>query len=525
MSLPPQAGPDTGRVRGLAIARAAAILALGNLASRLLGLARETVIADAFGASGAVSAFQIAAFVPKNVYELLIGGMISASLVPVFHEVRLRQGEQGLWRLASAVLSLTVVAFGLAVLLLEAAAPFIAWLLGGGFDPALQALTTRLIRVILPSLAFFGLSGVLTGLLYSQSRFTFPAFGAALFNLGIIFAALFLAPYFDITSLSLGVILGAFLQLAVHLPGLRGAKLGWRWDPGHPALRKILRLYLPVLISILVAQAGLAIDRNLASRVGDPVIAWMQYATTLIQFPLGLVSLAVSMAVLPTLAGLASSGDRQGFKQALGLGLRLVLVVTLPATLGLLALGLPLIRLLFEHGSFAPLDSQQTHLALLFYLIGLPFAAVDLLLIFAFYARQDTLTPVVVGILGVGVYLVVALALVGRWGMVALVLASSAQWTGHALTMLLLLRRRLGWPSGERLGQTLLQSGLAAAAMAGLAYAAAGLLRPQGELAQVVGGGLVGFAAYSLAALWLGLDEVRLAWRLALHKLGPARAA
>lgn len=503
----------------LILARSAAILALGNLASRLLGLLREMVIADYFGASAEVSAFQIAAFVPKNVYELLVGGMISAALVPVLSEVRAREGEEGFWRAASALVSLTAVLFGLALLLLQLAAPLVAWLLGGGFSADLRALASGLIRAILPSLLFFGLSGVLTGVLFARERFAYPAMGAALFNLGVILAALALAPRLGILSLSLGVVLGAGLQLGILLPGLRGGRLRWRWQPGHPALVKMLRLYLPVVGSIVVAQVGLAIDRNLASRVGEQVIAWMQFATTLIQFPLGLVSVAVSTAVLPTLATLSSRGAEADFKRSLGLGLRLVLVLTLPATLGLLALGLPIIRLLFEHGSFLPPDSAQTYLALSLYLVGLPFAAVDLLLVFAFYARQDTLTPVLVGLIGVAVYLAVALSLVGRLGMAALVLANSAQWVGHALIMLLLLNRRLGWLSGERLGATLLRSALASVAMAVLVYRLAGLLQPRGELLQVILAGGAGLALYALAATLLGLEEFRLAWRLGRGRL------
>jgi putative peptidoglycan lipid II flippase len=450
------------------IARAATVIALGNIASRLLGLVREQVIAYLFGATGLVSAFGIAAKVPKMIYELLIGGMLSAALVPVFSKVAEREGRPALWALFSRVASLVAVVLAALVLLLEALSSPLAWLLGGGFEPELQAALARMLRIIAPAVFFFGLSGVVTGLLYTLKRFTYPAFGAAIFNLGIVIAAPLLAGRLDAYSLAVGVFLGSLLQLLIQTPDLRDVRFRFRLDLSHPALRRILVLYLPIALGLVISDVQVAIDQRLASSTGESSIAWMDRATTLIQFPHGLVAVAISLAVLPTLSRLSAAGDDEGFRQTLGQGLRLVLSLILPATLGLLVLAEPLVSLLFEHGRFTAHDSFWTAWALRYYLVGLVFAAVDWPLNYAFYARQDTLTPALVGVLSVGVYLAVALTLIGSLGMLGLVLADSVKHISHAVTMLVLTRWRTGGLANLQLGSTTAKTFLAAATMAGL---------------------------------------------------------
>ncbi len=289
------------------IAKAAGILSLGNVASRVLGLVRETVKADLFGASPEVSAFVVAAQVPTIIYDLLIGGLLSAALVPVFSDYASPEKRRELWHIFSIVVSLAVVILSLVVVLLELFAPQVAWVLGGGFDAQLQAVTTKMIRIILPAVLFFGLSGMVTGLLYTLKRFTYPAFGAAIYNAGIITCALLLADKVSIYSLALGILLGAMLQLAIQLPDLRDVRFAFSLDLSHPALRRIVGLYLPVVLGLVISQIGIAIDRNLASRTGGESIAWMQYATRLIQLPIGLVSAAISLAILPTLSQYGST--------------------------------------------------------------------------------------------------------------------------------------------------------------------------------------------------------------------------
>lgn len=477
---------DNTSHRAAGMLRAAFFIAAGNVTSRLLGLVREMVIANLFGATGLVSAFRIAQIIPTMLYDLLVGGMISSALVPVFSEQAERDRAE-LWRLASLVLSLAVVVLSLAVLTIELAAPWMAVLLAGGFSADLLELTIRLLRITTPAVLFLGLSGVITGLLYALRRFALPAFTAAVFNATLIIVALLGVQFLDwgIEALAVGLLLGALLQVALQLPALRDARLHFAIDLRHPGLRRVGKLFLPVALGLVISQVAIALDRNLASRTGPQSIAWMQYATTVIQFPLGLISAAISLAILPTLSRLAAvtaQGDKQSdpagstldeFMATLATGLRLVLVLIIPATVALFVLAGPVIALIFQHGDFTAVDTQQTVLALRLYLIGLTFAAIDQPLIFAFYARQNTLAPALVGLLGVGFYLAAALlpGLVRPMRMADLVLANSVQWTGHALVMLWLVNR-LAPLRGRGLGPAALKAVAAALLMGVILWSA-----------------------------------------------------
>ncbi len=463
----PPVSPPTTEPRG-GIARSAGIIALGSVGSRVVGLAREQIIAYFFGASGLVSAFGIAANVPTMIYEQLIGGMLSAALVPVFSEVKEREGDAALWAVFSRVASLVAVVLAAIVLLLEVLAPQVAWLMGGGFSPDLLRVLTRMLRIIAPAVLFFGLSGIVTGLLYTLKRFTYPALGATVFNLGIVIAVPLLAGRLDAYSLTVGVVLGSLLQLLIQTPDLRGIRFRFSLDLSHPALRRILALYLPIALGLVISNVQIVIDRRLASSTGESSIAWMRNATTLYQLPHGLVAVAISLAVLPSLSRLSAVGDRAGFRRTLGLGLRLVLVLIVPAALVLLTLAEPVVALVFEHGEFTARDTFWTSWALRYYMLGLVFASVDWPLNYAFYARQDTLTPALVGVLSVGVYLAVALLLLRPLGMLGLVLADGAKHLGHALTMLVLTRRHLGGLGDLRLGPALGKALVLAVATAGV---------------------------------------------------------
>ncbi len=435
------------------LVRAAGVIAIGNVASRVLGLVREIVIAYLFGATGYVSIFRVAATLVQTLYDFLVGGMVSAALVPVFSDFAARENREDLWRIASVAINVIAIALAIAVLLLEVLAPALVWILGSGYDASLQDAAVAMVRLILPAIFFLGLSGVITGLLYTLRRFAYPAFTTAAFNLGIVIVALALSSIYGVTSLIVGVIVGSALQVALQLPGLRGMNYRATIDFSHPALRKILRLYIPVVAGLTISVIGVAIDRNLASHTGAQSLAWMQNATTLIQFPLGLVATAISFAILPTLSrqSLAASGQAtdSAFQSTLAFGIKLVLLLILPASIGLFVLARPIVSLLFEHGAFTSTDTFWTATALQLYSIGLPFAAIDQPLVFAFYARKNTLTPNLVAFAGVAIYLVVALTLIQSFGMRGLVIANSAQLAGHALIMLWLTQTRLGGLRGQ----------------------------------------------------------------------------
>ena len=458
-----------GEARG--IARAASVVALGNIASRVLGLARETLLANLFGAGATGDAFRVAVIIPRSLFDLLIGGHASSALVPVFSEYASRHGRGALWQLASVVLSLVASAMTALVLLIEALAPALVHQFSSGSSAEVQALATDLLRITAPALLFLSLATVLTGLLYGLKRFSLPAFVGAAFNGTIVLSTLLLVERLDIAAMALGWLLGSVVQVLLQLPALRDARLRFSLNWRHPGVRRILTLYGPVMFTLVIDVLILRrVSYDLASQTGAGGTSYMEFATQLTQLPHGLVATAISIAILPTLSRQTAQMNA-AFKATLARGLRMVTLLIVPAAVGLFVLAVPVIDLILEHGEFTAADTAVTALALRLYLIGLPFAALDLLLVYAFYARQNTLTPALVGLLSVGVYMAVALSLIGPVGLYSLMIADSVKHVTHAGVSGFLLRRRLGDFSGHRLLSTAARAVLAALVMAAAAWA------------------------------------------------------
>jgi putative peptidoglycan lipid II flippase len=466
----------------------ALLLLLGNLASRLLGLAREQVIAAFFGETAITSAFGTAATVPTMFYDLVVGGAVSAALVPVLSgyvdaDDRTELGEVvGTLLVGGAGVLLVLVS-----LLALAAAP-LASVLGASTDPAVYETTVAWVRLVVPALFFLGLAGIVGAVCYAGHRVAFPAFAIALFNGGLVLTIVALHGRIGGTSMVVGVLVGAVLQLGAVVPGLAGIPIRWHFHPRHPAVARMLRLYAPVAAGLVISEIGVGIDRNLAWQTGATSVAIMRFATQLVQLPLGLVATATSLAALPVLARLLD--DPAEFRRTLSSGLRLALLAILPCATFLVVFSQPIVRLLYERGAFGAADTATTSLAFLLYAPQLPFVAVDQLLIFAFYARKNTLTPMLVGLAGVGLYLGCALMLIGPFhlGVNGLILANTIQNSLHAVALLLLLSRETGSLAGYGVGQT--------AARGLLAGLGAGLVGFATRAALPVPHGLIGLATY-----------------------------
>ncbi len=448
------------------IVRSAGIIALGNVTSRVLGLVRAQIMAGLFGRTGGTDVFFVASNISQVFYDLLIQGAVSSALVPGF-SVHAAHRER-LSRLASLVLNLAVLVLSVVVLVIEAGAPLVIGIVAPGFSPALKDMAAGLTRITMLAVIFLGMSAVFTAVLNALQDFLFPAFCAALFNACIIVAAVLLHGRIGVSSLAVGMLIGSVAQVLLQLPPLVRRRLAYRFtfDFRDPELRRILLLYAPVAAGLVISGLQVFIDRNLASRTPEGSISAMQFATRLIQFPLGLIPTAIAGASLPLLSQRASDGAL--FRQTLGNGLRLIVFLILPAAAGLAVLARPIVAVIFQHGAFTAHDTDLTALALLLYLPGLPAAAIDQMLIFAFYARKNTLTPVSVGVLAIGLYLVVALLLIGPLGMAGLVIANSAQWLSHAIVLFVLLWRAMGGLGDLRLAKTVGQT-IAATAGMGLA--------------------------------------------------------
>ena len=516
-SLPPETPPVPAEP---SLARHAGIIALGNVTSRALGFVRDSVMAGLFGAGAHVDALNFAITIPNQIYDLVTGGLVNSALVPVFSEYTAPERRSELWRLAGILLTLALVAVSAFVLVLVVFTPQVLLVfaaLGTGQNREAIAQAAPLLRITLPAVICLSLSGILSGLLFALKRFSYPAFTAAIFNASMVAVSLLLAPRLGVQAMAFGLLLGAALQVALQLPGLRDGlreirlTVNWR----HPGLRRIFKLYVPIILGLVITQASIYLGLGLAwDYVGGQ--SWMRYATTLYQFPLGLVAVAVSSAILPTLSRQAADNAPE-FKQTLVQGLNLVILLIVPATVGLFVLARPVVALAFERGEFTAFDTQMTAQVLRVFLLGLSFAAVDQMLIFGFYARQNTLTPALVGVLSVAVYVAVALLTLRPLGLLALMLADSAKQITHALVTGGLLGRQLKGFGTTTLGPTLGKVALASAVMAGLAALTllavdrlplgAGLLH---KGLSALAPGVVGAAAYFWLANRLNVAEVRL---------------
>jgi putative peptidoglycan lipid II flippase len=505
------------------VVRAAAILAAGNVISRLLGLVREIVKSNLFGTSDLLGAYTVAALVPMTLFNLITGGeMVSSSLVPVFSDFTAREKRETLWRVVSTFLSLATAVLILIVLVVQLFTNQVAWLAGARnfSDPTLLPITIRMMRLATPAVLFLSIASILTGLLYALKRFTLPAFTAAVFNGTIVIVAL-LRPQ-EIDSLVYGLLLGSFLQIVLQIPALRDGRFRLSFNWRHPAIRRIITLYTPIVAGLIVNQIAIWISYNLAILTGDNSVTYMTYATTLFQFPLGLVVTALSMATLPTLSQMASAvhearktDNAQAetliyeFKETLAGGLRLVITLILPATAGLFALAVPIISLLLQHGQFTGQDTTITATVLRVYLFGLPFAAIDQMLIFASYARKDTWRPALAGILSILVYTGTAVLLLEPIGLYSLMAADAVKHVVHTLLMLWFLQRHLGGLRGFHISSTTVKSLLAAlftgltafAAAWGLQQLVSGGTLPE-KLVVVAGSGAAGVGVY-LTLIWL----------------------
>ena len=520
------------------IATAALIIMVGNVISRLLGLGREQAMAWLFGATGATDAFVAASIVPTMVYDLLVGGAISAALVPVFVEAA--RDEERLWRLVSAVLNLVTVLMIGAAIILALLADAVVDVLGAGFTPSQQVEAAAMVRVMLVAVVLQGLAAVLMATLYARERPALPAFSPAVYNGAIILLALLLHERLGVASLVAGVLVGALGQLLLQLGGLPRLRYHFGLDLHLPEVRMILRLYAPVAAGMLVAIAGIVLDRHFASQLEAGSMTVMGYATRLIQLPIGLVATATAYAVLPTLSKYGASGagteqtppapraGREGgvgpdaFRETLTFGIKIVLLLMTPATLGLAVLAEPLVRLLFEQGAFTNQDTARTTAAFLFYAPQLPLTALDQLLIFAFYARRDTLTPVVIGVLAVvGFYLPVALLTKDTLGVNGLALANTAQNGGHGLVLLGLLWWRIGGLDGRELLGFTTRVVVATVLMTLALQAALNLFEPAVAANGPLGLAIllsaevaIGLAVFAVAAFALRVPEAEQLWQL-----------
>jgi putative peptidoglycan lipid II flippase len=445
---------DTGR-----IARSAGAVSIAVMCSRVLGLIREQVFAVLFGAGFANDAFVVAFRIPNLLRDLFAEGALSAAFVTVFSEYNTNRGPEETWRLASNVL----LFFAMVISALTLAGIYLADPLVNLLAPDFQeiagktALTVKLTRIMFPFLLFVSLGAVVMGILNTKGKFFVPALSSTFFNLGSIVGGLSLAWIFArfgqpaIAGMAWGTLIGGAMQLLMQVPTLM--KVGFRFrfncNPIDPGLRRILLLMLPATIGLSATQINIFINTNFAAGCVEGSVSWLNYAFRLVQLPIGVFGVALSIAIMPVLAKQAALKDLASLKQTFTSSLVLVFSLAVPATAGLMLLSVPIIRLIFEHGAFTATDTLQTAAALTFYAYGLFAYSAIKVMVPVFYAIGNTKYPVIGSFIGVAANILIIYQVIDLFQHRGIALSTSCAMILNFLFLGTVLYRKLsGFPMG-----------------------------------------------------------------------------
>jgi putative peptidoglycan lipid II flippase len=492
-----------------------------TLLSRITGLVRDIVYSQAFGAGPLMDAFLVAFKIPNFLRRLTAEGAFSQAFVPVISEFRVRRSQADVQELVAGVSGTFGIALFVITLIGVIAAPVLVFIFAPGFrtDGGRFDLTVEMLRLTFPYLFFISLVALSGGILNSYGRFGVPAFTPTLLNIVMIVFASLIAPHTDRPGLALatGVFIAGLVQLLLQLPALRAIGLlpRPRWGWAMEGVRRIGRLMLPGIFGSSVAQVSLLLDTLIASFLVTGSIAWMYYADRLIEFPLGVFSIALATVILPGLSSHHANESREQFSATLDWALRITVLIVAPAAVGLLMLAGPLTSTIFGHGEFGARDVEMAGYALMAYSLGLlGFSAVKVLAP-GYFARQDTRTPVKVGIISLGINIgfnvtVVVPAYLAGFPAPHALLAFSTGMSAMVNSALLYrgLRRTGVYTPSDRWRRLGLQVVLANAAMAAFLWWASGdwagwqhiaSMARVARLAACVGGG----GAVYFAALWL----------------------
>lgn len=460
--------------RGLV--RAIGTISLFTLLSRILGFARDIIIAHGFGAGLGTDAFFVAFKIPNFLRRLFAEGAFSTAFIPVFSDYLARGNLAATREAAQAIFTALTVILLFVVVVGQIFMPYLITLIAPGFvaDPDKWQLTVDLTRITFPYILFISLVALAGGILNSFQRFALPATTPALLNLSLIFGALVWAPHLEqpIMGLAFGVCLGGVVQLAFLLPALSriGTPFRFRWrslsrKKRHPAIPRILTLMGPSILGVSVSQINLFFDVLLASWLPVGSISYLYYADRLVEFPLGLAGIAMGTAILPAFSAKAVNNDMDGLRNDLDFALRLVILINIPATVGLVVLREPILGMLFERGAFDQESTRLTAQALLAYGLGLTAFSTIKVAAPVFYALKDTRTPVRIAILCMLSNIVLNLALMIPLQHAGLALATTLAAFLNAGLLLHHLHLKTGYRPGKKVGILLLKTVLASGIM------------------------------------------------------------
>src|SRR5258705_2794254 len=468
-----------------ALARSAASAGAATITSRILGLVRDQVLASMFGAGNAMDAFNVAFRIPNLVRDLFAEGAMSAAFVPVFMRQLTAGGKESAWRLGNNVINALLLVTGVLVILGIMFAPPLVDACASDYAsvPGKLELTVLLTRIMLPFLTLVAIAAALMGMLNSLHLFFIPALAPAMFNVATIACALTLVPVVaragwpPITAIAVGTLVGGLAQLSLQWPLLR--RQGFRYVPfldwREEGLHRVLLMMGPGTIGLAATQVNVFINTVLATGEGTGAVSWLNYAFRLMYLPTGLFGVSIATAIVPAVSRHAARADAAAVRSTLADGLSLMLMMNVPATVGLIVLANPIVRVIFERRAFLPSDTAATAAALQFYAVGLLGYSIVRIASPAFYALGDSRTPVKISIAAVIANALLNLALVRILGYRGLALGTSIAALFNAAALIWILHRRL-----DGLDDRHVLSSFARIIVAslGMGLAAAGIYRP-----------------------------------------------
>jgi putative peptidoglycan lipid II flippase len=456
------------------------------MASRVLGLVRDQVLASMFGAGNAMDAFNVAFRIPNLVRDLFAEGAMSAAFVPTFTRHLTTSGKESAWRLGNNVVNALVVLTGVLVLVgLVFASPLVTAFAGGyGAVPGKLELTILLTRIMLPFLMCVALAAAFMGMLNSLHQFFIPALAPAMFNVATIVCAVTLVPVMPlvglppIAAIAIGTLVGGIAQLGVQWPLLRREGFAYRptLDWNDPGLRRVLVLMGPGTIGLAATQVNVFVNTVLATSQGTGAVSWLNLAFRLMYLPIGLFGVSIATATLPAVSRQAAQHDTAAVRTTIADGLSLMLMLNVPATVGLMVLARPIVRVIFEHGAFTAADTTATASALEYYALGLVGYSVVRIASPSFYALGQNRTPVMISMATMAANVVLSLVLVRLLGYRGLALGTSLAALFNALALLVFLRRQLAGLDERRVLGSLAKIVAASSAMGVTASIVEGVL-------------------------------------------------
>ncbi len=510
-------------ITGKSIAKGALVVMTATLLSRLFGFFREMVIAKYFGLTGDTDAYLVAFTVPSGV-AMAVAAAITAGFVPVLNSYLVVNDRENANRVANTLINTLFIVLLIIAGVAMFQAPALARVLAPGFGSNSVLLAAELIRYMFPALIFVSLMGIASGFLNSHQHFLFPALGPMVTSIVIIGAALVLSPSMGIRGLAAGTMAGFACQFLIQVPVMY--KKGFRYKPElsvfHPGVVKVFKLMTPVLVASMAPPLLLVVERGLASTLGTGSIAALNYAFRLMQLPLGLFLMAVAVPLFPALSALAARNEMERLKETMVKGISMLALVMAPASAGLIALNVPIVRLLFERGAFGAKDTIPTAYTLAFYALALLPLAVRDIFRRGFYALQNTVTPVIVTVAVLALNVVLDLFLVKLMGIGGLALGAVLSAFTEALVLYVLLNGKLNGLPVKPLLILLLKLAVASAFMGVAAYFSSGMIGAKtdlttgtGRLIQVGVAGVLGLVVYFAAIIVLRVEEIREALRMA----------